>query len=50
MTGERKTASGTWLVIGLVAAGILAGLAALKFRRHPAPAPPASRPAATVVQ
>jgi hypothetical protein len=50
MSERQKTASGTWLVIGMVAAGLSAGLAALKFRRPSPAGVPATRPAATVVQ
>jgi hypothetical protein len=32
---EQKMSSGSWLVIGLVTVGVIAGLAALKFRRYP---------------
>ena len=41
---ERRLNSGSWLVIGLLALGFVAGFAALKFRQHPEK-PPATRPA-----
>jgi len=32
---EQKMSNGSWLVIGLLTVGVIAGLAALKFRRYP---------------
>jgi hypothetical protein len=43
---KPHTANGTWVVLGLLAIGVVAGLAGLKFRRFPATDPPAAtRPA-----
>ena len=44
---DRKTNSGTWLVIGIVALGVAMAVVGLKYRQFPGGGRPATAPATT---
>jgi hypothetical protein len=45
---DRKMNSGSWVVIALLAIGVIAGLAALKFRQFPTTEPTSQPTTASV--